>query len=427
MGFAYNELVEEPQAKTTSNTITDFPLNNDPSKVTSAPVNEPPSEVPPTAPSESSQSASLEAKASPSTEVPPTDGKPATAVTQAQPAPLIDWSKPFSEIEKNEELRKMTPQDIVRDFAAHGDGNWSVFMPWMSKYDPDKTIDQSIKDQKKAERQAKWEQWGNLFQHMGNFFGTAIGAPSQKIESMEELTERQRKVREGTEALRKKGYDQLLVNIYKDRADKQAQMQAEAAARANDAKAAYYGSQKDQVDALTPEKVKTERAKQSASRSSADLNAAKKETEDALRGKRGALLDAQASNANAGAADHRASVAVKGAQVKHINSQTEGQNQKNAAQQESDDFNYQYVNDPTFKKYANQWARNNNMMVGGNDDGHGGTWANEKNRRQAYKWAKEQMRRDRTPPSRRPNASSGSKVPPSRRSTAVSKTPPSRR
>lgn len=333
----------------------------------------------------------------------------------------IDWSRPYAEIEQNPILQKMKPYDIMRDYQKNGDGNWSAFMPWLSSLgDADKTVAANAALQKKAENQAKWEQWGNLFMHLGNFFGTVQGAPSQKIESVQELTDRQRKIREATEALRAKGYNQMMVNIWKDRQEKQAQMQAEAAAKANDALAAYRGSKKAQEDALTP--VKVDEVTQSARQHStaADLNVSKKETEDALRGKKGKLLDAQANNANAGAADHNASVNVKGAQVKHINSQTEGQNQKNANQKEADDFNTRYVNDPVFKKHVNEWATHNGMAIGGND-GRGGTWANEKNRQQASAYARAKMKHDRTPPSRR----GGSKVPPSRR--GGSKVPPSRR
>lgn len=351
--------------------------------------------------------------------------QPTEAVTKITPNTgiTIDWSKPYAEIEQNPILQQMKPYDIMRDYQKNGDGNWSAFMPWLSSLgDADKTVAANATLQKKAEKQAKWEQWGNLFMHLGNFFGTVQGAPSQKIESAQELTDRQRKIREATDALRQKGYDQMMVNIYKDRQDKQAQMQAEAAAKANDALAAYRGAQKNQTDALTPVKVNevTQSARQHST--GADLNISKKETEDALRGKKGKLLDAQTNNANAGAADHKASVNVKGAQVRHINSQTEGQNQRNANQKEADDFNTQYVNDPKFKKLVNKWAENNGMAIGGND-GRGGTWANEKNRQQASRWAKAQMKLDRTPPSRR--GSGGSKVPPSRR--RGSKVPPSRR
>lgn len=351
--------------------------------------------------------------------------QPTEEVTKVEPNQgiKIDWSRPYSEIEQNPILQQMKPYDIMRDYQKNGDGNWSAFMPWLSSLgDADKTVAANAALQKKAENQAKWEQWGNLFMHLGNFFGTVQGAPSQKIESAQELTDRQRKIREATEALRAKGYNQMMVNIYKDRQDKQAQMQAEAAAKANDALAAYRGSQKNQTDALTPVKVQTEKERGNAAAAQAALSTSKKQTEDALRGKKGKLLDAQTNNANAGAADHNASVNVKGAQVRHINSQTEGQNQRNANQKEADDFNTRYVNDPVFKKHVNQWAKNNGMAIGGND-GRGGTWANEKNRQQASRWAKAQMKFDRTPPSRRGRG--GSKVPPSRR--GGSKVPPSSR
>ena len=351
--------------------------------------------------------------------------QPTEEVTKVEPNQgiKIDWSRPYSEIEQNPILQQMKPYDIMRDYQKNGDGNWSAFMPWLSSLgDADKTVAANAALQKKAENQAKWEQWGNLFMHLGNFFGTVQGAPSQKIESAQELTDRQRKIREATEALRAKGYNQMMLNIYKDRQDKQAQMQAEAAAKANEKLAEYRASQKNQTDALTPVKVQTEKERGNAAAAQAALSTSKKETEDALRGKKGKLLDAQTNNANAGAADHNASVNVKGAQVRHINSQTEGQNQRNANQKEADDFNTRYVNDPVFKKHVNEWAKNNGMAIGGND-GRGGTWANEKNRQQASRWAKAKMKLDRTPPSRRGRG--GSKVPPSRR--GGSKVPPSRR
>lgn len=341
--------------------------------------------------------------------------QPTEEVTKVEPNQgiKIDWSRPYSEIEQNPLLRQMKPYDIMRDYQKNGDGNWSVFMPWLNTLgDGDKTVAANEALKKKAERQAKMEQWSNFLMHLGNFIGTTQGAPSQKIESAQELTDRQRKIRESTDALRAKGYDQMLLNIYKDRQDKQAQLQAEAAAKANEALAAYRGAQKIQEEALTPVKVQTEQARGNAATAQAALSTARKETEDALRGKKADLLTAQKNNANAGAADHNASVVVKGAQVRHINSQTEGQNQRNANQKEADDFNTRYVNDPKFRKLVNRWAENNGMAIGGND-GRGGTWANEKNRQQASRWAKAQIKFDRTPPSRR--GGGGSKVPPSRR------------
>lgn len=411
MGFTLDDLTPKRPA-TAAIPITDFPSDN---------VGQPEVAVP----VQTTDTEPGKGKAIDTTGITGNVGKesfaqqPTEEVTKVEPNQRIkiDWSRPYAEIEQNPILQQMKPYDIMRDYQKNGDGNWSAFMPWLSSLgDADKTVAAN----KKAERQAKWEQWGNFFMHLGNFFGTVQGAPSQKIESAQELTDRQRKIREATEALRAKEYNQMMVNIYKDRKDKQAQMQAEAAAKANDALAAYRSSQKNQTDALTP--VKVDEVTQSARQHStaADLNVSKKETEDALRGKKGKLLDAQANNANAGAADHNASVNVKGAQVKHINSQTEGQNQKNANQKEADDFNTRYVNDPVFKKHVNEWATHNGMAIGGND-GMGGTWANEKNRQQASAYARAKMKHDRTPPSRR----GGSKVPPSRR--GGSKVPPSRR
>ena len=418
MGFTLDDLTPKRPA-TAVTPVTDFPDDNTVKPEVAAPVQ--------TTDAEPGKGTAID-----TTGITGNGGKetfaqqPTEEVTKVEPNQgiKIDWSRPYSEIEQNPLLRQMKPYDIMRDYQKNGDGNWSVFMPWLNTLgDGDKTVAANEALKKKAERQAKMEQWSNFLMHLGNFIGTTQGAPSQKIESAQELTDRQRKIRESTDALRAKGYDQMLLNIYKDRQDKQAQLQAEAAARANEALAAYRGAQKNQEEALTPVKVQTEQARGNAATAQAALSTARKETEDALRGKKGELLTAQKNNANAGAADHNASVAVKGAQVEHIHSQTEGQRQRNANQKEADDFNTQYVKDPKFRKLVNRWAENNGMAIGGND-GRGGTWANEKNRQQASRWAKAQMKFDRTPPSRRGNG--GSKVPPSRRGGG-GKVPPSRR
>lgn len=251
--------------------------------------------------------------------------QPTEEVTKVEPNQgiKIDWSRPYAEIEQNPILQKMKPYDIMRDYQKNGDGNWSVFLPWLNTLgDGDKTVAANEALKKKAERKAKWEQWGNFFMHLGNFFGTVQGAPSQKIESAQELTDRQRKIREATDALRQKGYDQMMVNIWKDRQDKQAQMQAEAAAKANEALAAYRGSQKNQTDALTPVKVNevTQSARQHST--AADLNESKKETENKLRDKKGKLLDNQADAAAARAADSRSHVAVNNSTTARNNAAT---------------------------------------------------------------------------------------------------------
>ena len=416
MGFTLDDLTPKRPA-TAATPITDFPDDNAVKPEVAVPVQ--------TTDTEPGKGTAID-----TTGITGNGGKesfaqqPTEEVTKVEPNQgiKIDWSRPYSEIEQNPILQQMKPYDIMRDYQKNGDGNWSAFMPWLSSLgDGDKTVAANEALKKKAERQAKMEQWGNLFMHLGNFFGTVQGAPSQKIESAQELTDRQRKIREATDALRQKGYDQMMVNIWKDRQDKQAQMQAEAAAKANEKLAEYRESQKNQTDSLTP--VKVEEVIQSTRQhsSAADLNESKKKTEDDLRGKKGKLLDNQADAAAARAADSRSHVAVNNSTTARNNAQTQKTNRENADNKEADDFNTNYVNDPVFKKHVNEWAIHNGINIGGNTDGRGGTWANEKNRQQASAYARAKMKHDRTPPSRR----GGSKVPPSRR--GGSKVPPSRR
>lgn len=404
MGFMSDDLTPKRPA-TAVTPVTYFPSNDDgqsaPSEpVTSSSVQTP---TPPSGDSAAAQATSTTATAPIDTNglvvgnQPSFTQQPTEEVTEVTPNQgiSIDWSKPYADIEQSPLLQQMKPYDIMRDFEKNGNGDWASFMPWLQSLgDVDKTVAANAALQKKAERQAKWEQLGNLFQHIGNFFGTAIGAPEQKVESAQTLTERQRKLREGTDALRQKGYDQMMVNIWKDRANKQAQMQAEAAAKANEALAAYRGSQKAQEDALTPEKVKTEQARQAASNAAAGLSTAKTKTEDELRGKKSNLLTAQANNANAGAADKRSHIGVNNSTIAKNNAQTQKTNRENADNKEADDFNTNYVNDPVFKKHVNEWATHNGMNIGGNTDGRGGTWANKYNRQQASAYARAKMAKE---------------------------------
>lgn len=317
MGFTLDDLTPKRPA-TAVTPVTDFPDDNSVKPEVAAPVQ--------TTATESGESTAID-----TTGITGNGGKetfaqqPTEEVTKVEPNQgiKIDWSRPYSEIEQNPLLRQMKPYDIMRDYQKNGDGNWSVFMPWLNTLgDGDKTVAANEALKKKAERQAKMEQWSNFLMHLGNFIGTSQGAPSQKIESAQELTDRQRKIRESTDALRAKGYDQMLLNIYKDRQDRQAQLQAEAAAKANEALAAYRGAQKNLEEALTP--VKVEEVTQSARQHStgADLNASKKETEDALRGKKGKLLDNQADAAAARAEDSRSHVSVNNSTTARNNAAT---------------------------------------------------------------------------------------------------------
>lgn len=317
MGFTLDDLTPKRPA-TAATPITDFPDDNAVKPEVAVPVQ--------TTDTEPGKGTAID-----TTGITGNGGKesfaqqPTEEVTKAEPNQgiKIDWSRPYAEIEQNPILQQMKPYDIMRDYQKNGDGNWSAFMPWLSSLgDGDKTVAANEALKKKAERQAKMEQWGNLFMHLGNFFGTVQGAPSQKIESAQELTDRQRKIRESTDSLRAKGYDQMMVNIWKDRQDKQAQMQAEAAAKANEKLAEYRASQKNQTDALTPVKVDEVTQSKRQHSAAADLYESKKETEDALRGKKKKLLDNQADAAAAKAADSRSHVAVNNSTTARNNAAT---------------------------------------------------------------------------------------------------------
>ena len=73
-------------------------------------------------------------------------------------------------------------------------------------YDLNKSITDNEKEEKRRKNQEKWERLGNLFSHVGNLVGTAMGAPSQKLESGAELTARQRKIRDDVMAQRRRDY-----------------------------------------------------------------------------------------------------------------------------------------------------------------------------------------------------------------------------
>ena len=175
----------ERQSSSPITPVTDFP-SNDGGTSAPSPVVEAASELQ-TTPSDSPTDSSVATPSptgestTPSPSVPsPQNGTQGVSFTQQPTAEVaqvtpgqgiqIDWSKPYSQIEQNPILRQMTPYDIMKDYSKNGDGKWSEFMPWLSKYgDPDKTVEANDILAKKAERQAKWEQLGNLFSHIGNF------------------------------------------------------------------------------------------------------------------------------------------------------------------------------------------------------------------------------------------------------------------
>lgn len=137
----------------------------------------------------------------------------------------VDWSKGFLEGLRSS---KMAVADGIVDYnrwaTANGGDKLDAFtmFPLLQRYDATKSVAENEADERKAKRKAKWEKIGNVLQHLGNFVGTAMGAPSQSIEQAKELTARQQALEDKTKALRQAAGQNLLNVYYKDAADRRA-------------------------------------------------------------------------------------------------------------------------------------------------------------------------------------------------------------
>lgn len=101
------------------------------------------------------------------------------------------------------------PLDMVSTMAA------------LQGRDPNKSVADNEEEEKKAKRNEMWERIGNVLSHIGNFVGTtAYGAPSQQLETGQQLTTRQQQLRDATLALRDKRGATLMDAYMKDLARK---------------------------------------------------------------------------------------------------------------------------------------------------------------------------------------------------------------
>lgn len=147
--------------------------------------------------------------------------------------PLYDWSSGLS----MKDAYKQGKHDkyaiwMDREKWGRENDNPANFFEAMEMtpddFDPKKTYTENVDDQKKQQRQERWEKIGNFLSHLGNFIGAAgFGAPSQTLEPAQQLTARQQAVREKTEALRRAYNDRFLENYWKQRADERKAEQLE--------------------------------------------------------------------------------------------------------------------------------------------------------------------------------------------------------
>ena len=101
-------------------------------------------------------------------------------------------------------------------------------IPYMQGKDLSKSLAQNEEDEKKLERQEKWERTGNFLAHLGSFVGAIAGGPAQDIESGAELTKRQRALRDAT-INQRNAYNNTMLQLYmKQQADERAEKMNEA-------------------------------------------------------------------------------------------------------------------------------------------------------------------------------------------------------
>ncbi len=206
----------------------------------------------------------------------------------AQPAYKADWASGIS-FHDAVQGSDHSIADMVRDYNKYAADNdkepLDVFdiMSEIQDKDMNKSVKQNAADEKKRIRQERFQQIGNVLQHIGNFVGTISGAPSQTIESGVELTNRQKLLRDVTEKRRRDTNNNFLQLLYKDRNDK----------RAADKHAADVGLIQQRVAALQAEEERKRQkndadiaaagARQKAAEQEAALTQAKINTENQLR------------------------------------------------------------------------------------------------------------------------------------------------
>lgn len=239
---------------------------------------------------------------------------------------------------------------------------------------------------KRLKRQQTWEQIGNVLNHLGNFVGTMMGAPSATYETGQQLTARQQAVRDAIEKQRGDPKN-ILAMIWKDRADQRARELNNAnidvlgARKANiegdtandkakaDADVALKGSQKTVYD--TAAEKNTAQTKYTN-----DKNTREKELLPYQKGQYQSVIHRN----NASAENSEASAQKNRVQTQTLSRQA----------QDDTDFESLYTKYPElFKEYA----ENNHLDVNNNRTGEvgGGSWSNKGNRRAAVRWARHRI------------------------------------
>lgn len=254
---------------------------------------------------------------------------------------LADWANnSFMDVVKNGDK---SIADYMLDYnkwaQANGKDPLDVLTMYqaMNNKDIAKSYGQNEKEDKKLQRQQRWEQIGNVLSHLGNFVGAIAGAPSQTIETGQQLTARQQAVRDAV--MKQRGDpNNILAQIWKQRADQRAKELNDANVALRGAQTQTEGARKANIEGKTANEkelndanVALRAAQQAEADSATDENFAqtdyindKNQREQQLQPHRVANIDASTSAHRASATASRASAARSAAQTRAANEQTYG-------------------------------------------------------------------------------------------------------
>lgn len=234
------------------------------------------------------------------------------------PSYMADWSGGWEKglqwlwTEKGQQAK---PGEVVADYNRWAKDNGKepldafTFYPWLMKYDVTKSIGENEAEEKKRKRREKWEQIGNVLIHAGNFIGTLTGAPSMKLESGVQLTQRQQKMRDDLLAQRRNQANDMLSQYYKQRAEERQRELANSTINYNNIRADEVGRESGRKDALNASRIDTEHARQGVYGAQQGNYESQRRERDALRPLKEANLKSSTVShyASANASNERAS------------------------------------------------------------------------------------------------------------------------
>ena len=211
--------------------------------------------------------------------------------------------------------------DMMADYnkwaGANGQEPLDIFtmMNAVQNRDVNKSVEQNEKDAKKAARQERWQQAANILHHLGNFVGTLYGAPPQTVESMTDLTARQQKIRLATEQQRAAYNQNLLAQIWKDRADQRAAEKNKADIGLIQQRVQGLQADEERKNAKNQADIALAGARQQQAEQAAGLSQERAETERAMRNPKIANMKASTNAHNASATASRARAAASNSQA----------------------------------------------------------------------------------------------------------------